>query len=194
MQVEDIAWYRRLDNNPFVIDTVVIDKDSFSRSTTNLPAGHHYAMSANRAIGALLGFANTQAVMYSGIQLNMRYSGLAADDVNMVKMGTTGADRDAGTPDDYSIVLRYQNDCAGAHIQVRLDGTFIGDSTGACIADMQTSFPQGLLKVHYTLKPVTGFSVLMVDLNPLEPWDFGPHVFSSGFENGDFSEWSAHFP
>lgn len=40
---------------------------------------------------------------YSLLEDPTRYLGLTADDVNMVKMGMTGADRDAGTPDDYII-------------------------------------------------------------------------------------------
>ncbi|NJL27057.1 MAG: hypothetical protein HC897_03820 [Thermoanaerobaculia bacterium] len=137
MQILDLSWFRKSDNNPFAIDSMVIDKDSFTRSVAaNLPVGHRYVANANRAVGEALGFPSSQAVMYSGIESGTVYSGLTADDVNMVKMGMTGADRDAGTSDDYVVVLRYQSSCAGADVEVRMNGTNLGGAPAACFADM----------------------------------------------------------
>lgn len=197
MQVQDFAWFRRADNNPAVVDSVVIDKDTFSRSVAaNLPPGHRYAASANRAVAESLGFANTQAVMYSNIDRGTVFTGLSADDVNMVKMGMTGADRDAGTADDYSIVLQYKEDCAEAAIRASLTSDFLSEGErGACFADVQLSFPQGLLKVHYSMKKPLLQSWMILELDPTAPWDFSTlRIFSSGFETGNFSEWSAVVP
>ena len=36
---ESIHWFRTADNDPFVIDAVVIDKDTYSRSVTMLLMG-----------------------------------------------------------------------------------------------------------------------------------------------------------
>ena len=48
------------------------------------------------------------------------YLSLSADDVNMVRMGMTGADRDAETvpSDNYSITLSRVPTCTGADIKV----------------------------------------------------------------------------
>lgn len=63
--VGDMAHYRIADNNPFIIDSTVIDSDTFTRNDPFLPSGHNYAASANRAVGEVLGFPNSQSVMYS---------------------------------------------------------------------------------------------------------------------------------
>ncbi|NJL29964.1 MAG: hypothetical protein HC897_19755 [Thermoanaerobaculia bacterium] len=197
MQVHDFAWFRRADNNPVVIDNVVIDKDTFSRSVAaNLPPGHRYAASANRKVAESLGFANTQAVMYSNVERGAVFTGLGADDVNMVKMGMTGADRDAGTADDYSIRIQFEADCAQASIRVSLSSVFLAeDERAACFSDVALSFPQGLLKVHYSMTKPLLQSWMILELDPAIPWDFSTRrVFSSGFETGDFSEWSSAVP
>lgn len=191
LNVQDMAWFRTIDNNPFAIDSIVIDDDSFSRSVAaDLPAGHGYAASANLGVGAALGFANSQAVMYSGVVREMKNISLAPDDVNMIRMGMAGADLMAGTADDYTVVLSYLNQCDGTEdIKVEFfdlsSGVF-----GRCFQDIGESFSQGLLKFHWSVVPPMGSSVILISLNDNENWDFGDEVFSSGFESGDFSEWS----
>jgi hypothetical protein len=190
IQVEDISWYRISDNNPVIVDSTVIDKDSYSRSVTNLPSGSSYAASANRAVAENLGFNNTQSVMYSAIARNQTYKSLSADDVNMVKMGMTGADRDAeaSPDDDYTIVLHRVPDCSAADISVALSNSDIPDpgtpdlpfTPGQCRTAAEKSFPQGVAPFHWSLVPASGHSKLEVQINPNFKWEF--LLFEDGFE------------
>lgn len=199
--VQDISWFRKSDNNPFVIDSTEIDFGTFSRSVAaDLPAGHNYAANANRLVAASLGLSNTQSVMYSRGAPLMRNRGLTADDVNMVKVGMAGADLLAGPPndsDDYTVHLRYQAVCDD-DVEIKVELFPYGPESGAignCSAMTVLSFPQGgIAKWHWTLAPEQGASFLFVSLNKDLVWDFGHHIFASGFENGDFSEWSSAVP
>jgi hypothetical protein len=95
---ESVSWFRRADNDPFIVDATVIDESTFSRSVTaNLPPGHTWAANGNRLVGESLGYSDSQAVMYSRGVREHYYSSLGADDVNMVKMGMTGVDLMSGT-------------------------------------------------------------------------------------------------
>jgi hypothetical protein len=194
-QLGDIAYFRVADNNPFVIDATVIDKDSYSRNDVNLPAGDNYAASANRGVGELLGFPNTQSVMYSLLEGVTRYSSLVADDVNMVRMGMTGADRDAGTADDYTIQLVFEPACTTAHVRVQIGNAYIEETDlgtlGVCVATIEDSFPQPpAQRFHHTAIPDSPAETqIVVEINPRVPFDFNG-ILLAGFEVGDFSEWS----
>lgn len=118
MDVLDLAWYRITDNDPFILQSFLVDKDSYSRSVVNLPIGDSYAASANRLVGEELGYPNAQSVMFSTRDSDTVELGLAADDANMVWMGRSGADRDAGTADDYSVQLVFTRDCPSAAVEV----------------------------------------------------------------------------
>lgn len=198
-QIGDISYFRTADNNPFVIDATVIDKDSYSRNDLNLPAGDSYAASANRAVGEALGFQDSQAVMYSLLVRRSEFVGLGADDVNMVRMAMTGADRDAGTADDYTVQLAYEPSCGNADLEVQRGNEWIAMNNvmtlGACIAETVDSFSQPpQLRFHHTLVPVEPIeSRLVLELNPRMPLDFAVLLYS-GFETGDLSEWSAVVP
>ena len=198
-QLGDIAYFRIADNNPFIVDATVIDRDTYSRNDMVLPVGDNYAASANRAVGEQLGFQNSQSVMYSLLEHGTRYSSLAADDVNMVKMGMTGADRDAGTADDYTIQLAFDSACTTSDVRVQLGNTHIDPQNmttlGVCIASIEDSFAQpAQQRFHHTLVPRLPLETqIVVELNPAILWDFAV-VFLSGFETGDFSEWSDVVP
>lgn len=114
----------------------------------------------------------------------------------MVKLGMTGADRQAGTADDYTIELVYEADCTTAEIEVQLENEYISpantDTLAVCIADIEDSFSQPpALRFHHTLLPFTPVETrIVIELNAAINWDFSHLVFLSGFETGDFSEWS----
>lgn len=81
-----VHWFRKSDNDPFVVDATVIDSSSYSRRIVDLmKLGHAWPSNANRFSGDLRGADDTQAVMYSGITRGQRFTSLAADDVNTVK-------------------------------------------------------------------------------------------------------------
>ncbi len=195
VQVHDLTWFRTADNDPVIIDSTVIDINTFSRSVAaDLPAGHNYAASANRAVAEALGFADTQAVMYSRGVPQMEYSGLSADDFNMVRMGMTGEDLLAGTADDYTVHLRYRANCDD-DVEIRVELFPLGpDGVGICDAKIVESFVQGLLKFHWTVVREDGAPAIQISLNEEHSWDYGERIFASGFENGDLSEWSTAAP
>jgi hypothetical protein len=62
----NLHWFRKSNNNPFTMATTV-DKNTYSVNVLgDLPAGHEFAANADRAVGTLLGVANTEAVMQQG--------------------------------------------------------------------------------------------------------------------------------
>lgn len=191
MMVEDIAWFRISDNDPFVIDTLEIDDDEFRRNPASLPDGSNYAANANRVVGEALGHPSSQSVMYGLIVPGVVYSGLVADDVNMVKMAQTGANRLVGGADDYDVKLRYQASCDNAQIVVEFAAGMAQDVIGACDdVGITTSFPQGAVKFHWTISPLIVGSPGSVKLNAGEEWQLATRVFSSDYEAGDVREWN----
>ena len=188
-----VHWFRRSDNNPVVVDGTMIDTTTYSRSiTTGLPGGHGWAASANKTVSASLGRPDTQSVMYSAGARLMRYTGLTADDVNMVKMARTGVDQMAGTADDYTVDLRYVADCAGADIVVEFSADLSSGTIGACLADRTFSFPptNPMLHRHYSLRIPSTLTSLKVQLNEALEWDFRVEIFGDGFESGDLTGWT----
>jgi hypothetical protein len=196
LQLRNIAWFRRADNNPFVIDATVIDRNSYSRATGQLPANHNFPASANKQVAAHVShlLANTQSVMYARGERSRVYEGLAADDVNMVKYELTGIDRTAATADDYTLLLEYVTDCSSATIQVTL-GTPVGDTnTAECAADIFLSVnpPTDNVK-HYSIFGSL-FLIPTITLNSVLPWEDSIPIFLSNMETGAFNEWSAVEP
>ena len=188
---ESIHWFRIADNNPFVVDSTVIDSQTYSRSvTTHLPQG--WAANANYKVGQDLGVESTQSVMYSSISRTELRRALTADDVSMVKMGMTGADRIAGNSDDYTIKLRYQADCTGADLVVQFgpDPGPGSQQLASCAVGTTPSFPQGVVVLHHSIEEPGALPAPTIDLNPTKDWDLGLAIFKDGFENGDFSAWN----
>ncbi len=190
VNVHDMAWFRKSDNDPVVVDALVIDINTFSRSVAaDLPGGHNYAASANRAVAEAMGFNGTQSVMYSRAAPQLIYNGLAADDVNMVKLGMAGSDFMAASPDDYSVLLRYRAVCDGME-EIQVEFFPVSPAVGICYSSIAPSFPQSPLQFHWTATPIDGATAMLVSVDVGTDWDFGERVFSSGFEVGDSSEWS----
>lgn len=201
MVMQDLAWYRQVDNNPFVVDGVIIDRNTFTRNKNLLPAGSTYAANANRRVGVALGYPESQAVMYSTLTTGQGWNGLGADDVNMLRMAMTGVDRFANSPappDDYTLVLERVSDCAQADIEV-FDAPLAPTSLGACVADTAASPtvpPVFGLVLHYSVTPEAPLTKPMVgiNLNFMGPMggtmDLLLPLIVSGFEPGDLREWN----
>lgn len=189
-----IHWFRISDNNPFVIDSTVIDGDSFSRRIIDLPTGDTWPTSGNRDVGQSLGVPGfTHSVMYSAVARGQIYSGLIADDVNTVTLGMAGLDLQAGLGgDDYTIKLEYVDDCSIADIEVDFADFGPPDSSfaGLCSVDLDL-LPTGLLEIHHVLVPVQGQQRILIEINSALEWDV---VFGDGFETGDLSGWSSQAP
>lgn len=209
LPADSVSWFRKSDNDPFVVDATVIDSDTYSRSRSMLPAGHDWGASGNRRVSddpiAGLGYTNTQAVMYSRGIRGHYYSGLSADDVNMVKMGMTGEDLLAGVPgidDDYTIDLIYVGECGAPSthdIKVYLGELDAGVLGGCTLHAVDYSFPPNnpLLARHFSLVQDIASTPFEVILNDEIPWYFDDPttlVFLDGFESGDTSAWDDVVP
>jgi len=202
--VNSVAWYRRADNNPFMIDGTVIELNTFSRSIGNLPVGSDWMANANRRVAEDLGLVPTQATMYGRFDFGSVQRRLTADDVNMVKMGMTGVDLQAGTADDYTVELVAS--CVDPiAIFVDLTTTASPLAFGECKLGVDYSFPQNPnLARHFTVQALPdAFGILMLRLNENLTWDTGQScdliqgvscVFADGFETGDTTAWTQTVP
>jgi len=202
-----VGWFRKEDNDPGIVDDIVIDSDTYTRSVTSptgLPPGHTWGTNGNRkvtalTIGPLPGGFDTQAVMYSRTVSEQQYSSLSADEVNMVKMGMTGKDNLAGTVWDYTIELIRVASCAEPYDILVLKDTIVSGVAGDCrTPSVDYSYTQNpLLAHHFTLTttdPDTEEDLFVV-LNEDLDWDTDPPtvIFGDGFES-DVFPWSAKVP
>ena len=188
-------WFRKADNDPVIIDDAVMDLETYSIIRADLPVGSTWPASANRYVADLLGAGDdTQSVMHGVAANNLRYTGLAADDVNTVRHAMSGLDRVAGTSDDYTIRLTLVDDCLSAKLEVELfplgPPTPTGQILGRCDAELLTidPTPPPVGSIHHAMQRV--FPLLdriRVRINSDVVWDI---VFSDGFESGDLSNWS----
>ena len=101
----NLQWYEPGVNNPFLMPAKV-DSSTYSRTGT-LPAGHLFAVNADRQVGALLGIADTEAVMQQGTFNDEAQRELGVDDVATLMFAGTGYDEIAGTADDYTVKMEY---------------------------------------------------------------------------------------
>jgi hypothetical protein len=102
----NLHWFRTSNNNPFTIDNLV-DGSTYSRDLVNLPAGHNFAANADRAVAALLGMSNTEAVMQQGSFFDEAQRTLVHDDVATLLLAASGIDETSGSADDYTVTLEY---------------------------------------------------------------------------------------
>lgn len=104
---ENLIYFRRSNNNPFTIDTV-IDSTTYSRNLADLPAGHSYAANADRAVSTALGLPKTEAVMQQGTFFDEAQRTLGHDDVATLRYAQSGVDElESGAADNYTTVLEY---------------------------------------------------------------------------------------
>jgi|GEM_PF-2382705 len=183
---DSLTWFRQVDNDPAIVDSTVIDIDTYSRSVqSNLPVGHTWGASGNRKVNEIAPILqpNTQSVMYSRISSGTEYLALSADDVNMVRMARTGVNLLAGDTDDYFVVLNYVGDCSNPH-DIRVRSADIGPGAlGVCDnTDIDYSFPpfNPLLARHFSLIPEAGL-VPEIVMNTRPTWDLGtPDISFTG--------------
>lgn len=112
----NLLWFRRSNNDPFTIDSVV-DSTTYSRNLTDLPMGHTFAANADRDVSILLGYPRTEAVMQQGSFFDEAQRTLGHDDVATLRYAGSGLDeRETGgggqdnnnnADDNYTIVLEY---------------------------------------------------------------------------------------
>jgi hypothetical protein len=196
LHVENIAFFRKADNDPVSIVPGPIDMNTYTSNPAQLPSGHTYARNANRNVATSINplYDRTQAVMY-GLGTNQRiFYGLAADDVNMVRLGMSGTDRIEGNADDYTVQLVLLPNCTGADIRVKFVPSLVG-ANAQCDATIEQSFDQGSFnnRRHWTMKAHSAAEML-IEVNASVTWDYSILVFQSGFETGDSNEWTTVVP
>ncbi|MEO8276378.1 MAG: hypothetical protein ABI639_09165 [Thermoanaerobaculia bacterium] len=191
-----IHWFRRVDNDPFVIDSTVYDSSTYSRTIGSLPPPSRWPTSINVKTSALLGAGLTDSVMKSTTSPNSELTGLSPDEVDTVLFAASGLDPDLGqTSDDYSVQVVFVTACLNAEVQVEwheyTDGTL-----GECDYTLEPISTGDPHIQHYRMKETAPNFHLLVTLDktlePGEVWRF--LLFTDGFESGTFSEWSSVFP
>ena len=103
---QNLHWFEKDVNNPF-LETASPESGVYSRDVADLPSDEDYVSNAGRDVAALLGFADTEAVMQQGQFFDEDQRSLQADDVTTYRMGMTGLDEIASTADDYTINMVY---------------------------------------------------------------------------------------
>ncbi len=103
----NLHWYRRSNNNPFTLDSVV-DSSTYARDLADLQAlGHSFAANGDRNVATSLGVPGTEAVMQQGTFFDEAQRSLTHDDVATLLYAASGIDEISGTADDYNIQLEY---------------------------------------------------------------------------------------
>lgn len=176
-----VHWFRKSDNDPVVVDSTLIDIDTYSRAIIDLPTNHLWPANANRVVAESLNEANTQSVMYSAAAPDTTYFGLAADEVNMLEMASSSIDTQAGTSDDYSVTLQLVQDCDTADVMFVFDTPSDPDTTGECQSDSIPISPPGPTRLHWALS-----GPLTITMSSNFTWDA---IFYDGFESGDTTGW-----
>lgn len=111
----NLHWFSKETNNPFLLPAI-IDKTTYSQNLDDLPLGDQYVANGDRDVSKLFNIEKTEAVMQQGIQAGESRRTLAADDVATLRLGMSGLDRIADTPDDYTVVLQYKGMTEHANI------------------------------------------------------------------------------
>jgi len=103
---QNLHWFSKDVDNPF-LEVASPQSNNYSLDVADLPESHDFPANAGRDVGALLGFADTEAVMQQGQFSDEDQRSLQADDVATYRMGMTGLDEIASTADDYTINMVY---------------------------------------------------------------------------------------
>ena len=107
----NLVFFRKSNNDPFTIDTTVIDSTTYSNDIIDLPVGHSFAANADRSVASLSGLSNTEAVMQQGTFFDEAQRTLGHDDVATLKYAQSGInERESGganANDNYTIKMVY---------------------------------------------------------------------------------------
>jgi hypothetical protein len=121
----NLNYFKTADNNPFTLPAT-IDSTTYSRDTSNLPSGDNYAANGDRAVAALLGYADTESVMQQQAFYDEAQRTLAAEDVAGIRYAMSGLDELQGTADDYTLALIYAGLTTSADIVIDFDNSQAG--------------------------------------------------------------------
>lgn len=121
----NLNWFRKSNNDPFTLAST-IDSTTYSRDVADLPGGDNFSASSERAVGALLGYSDSEASMQQGSYYDEAQRTLGHDDVAGIKYAMSGLDAIQGNSDDYSFTLDYIGLDAGADISIEFDNAETG--------------------------------------------------------------------
>jgi hypothetical protein len=120
----NLHWYRKSNNNPFTIGSVV-DPSTYARDTSALP-GHLYAENCDRTVAAARGFADTECSLQQGTFNDEAQRTLGHDDVAQFRIGMSGYDEIQGTSDDYTLNVTYVGLTTSCDIVIDFDDAETG--------------------------------------------------------------------
>ena len=126
---DNVHWFFRETNSPFApsngtnsnMDTGDVDKDTYSRSSADLPSGHEFTANGNRRVAESLGFMDTETVMHWKINSGEIKRTLTLDDIATLRYAMSGLDEEANTHDDYTIELEFNGMTTDADVVLRFD-------------------------------------------------------------------------
>lgn len=149
----NLNYFRKSDNNPFATNLGTVNSTTYSRNIADLPAGSTYSANADRAVGAALGFVNTEAVMQQGTFLGETQRTLGADDVAGILYAEAGLDGIAGTADDYTVTLDFLGLASSADILIGFNNSQTSfaqtDSTGSFIDGTSNQAAIGSSNIYF---------------------------------------------
>jgi hypothetical protein len=117
----NLHWYRKSNNNPFTIGSVV-DPSTYARDTSTLP-GHLYAENCDRTVAAARGFADTECSLQQGTFSDEAQRTLGHDDVAQLRIAMSGYDEIQDTSDDYTLNVTYVGLTTNCDIVIDFDDT-----------------------------------------------------------------------
>lgn len=120
-----LLWFRRADNDPFVIGPTV-DHTAYARDTSDLPPGSTFAETGSRLVSGLHGLPLSEAVMHQLTYIDEAQRTLAADDVAGLRLAMSGLDRTQGTTDDYTFSLTFGGESSDCDVVVAFSSTQTG--------------------------------------------------------------------
>ena len=197
-----VHYFRIDDNNPVVVDSMIIDGSTYTRSRLSLvTSGSNWPASANSRVGNLLGAPNTVSVMQSTEPSNSIVKYLAADDLNQVTYAEKGIlPLPASPADDYTYTIQIVP-CASAQIEVQY---FEFSPVSATLGQSNPAITplSGGSGFHYRIGTMGSDPRVKVQINsaPAIPQPSPPDIpiqlvyalFLDGFEGG--ANWSATVP
>ena len=202
----NLHWFDIGTNDPFGIQAIV-DSTTFSRDLLDLPVGHNFVANADRDVGALLGYADTEAVMQQGTFIGEAQRTLAADDVHTLRLAAGGLDILEGTTDDYTVELVYQGiSTTNCDINIKFDanetgfavcqlgGTFVSGGTGThvSITSADIFFNPNSADWYFNQTPnMTNDATVYI--SPSNPANVGFNFYDEDIIVHDGSGWSMYF-
>lgn len=155
---QNLNWFRKSNNNPFTIDTVV-DSSTYSANLADLPNGDLYSTNPDRTVAdQLFGLSHTESVMQQGGVADSARRTLGFDDVAGIRYGMSGLDEIQGTSDDYTINLVYSGftDQADILLSMDLTGGAFTQTNFSATPDKHTNVLQSF--VHFSFNENWFFS------------------------------------